>query len=325
MPETLAQEQKRIKSNFEDIVATRASMDDEAKKAAYAFLDYCNAKNIAYQWSSTNRWNLRARSKIIGYICIGVRSRDDDSWRIMLDLKELLQYEDFIQKEGLTEIIHSNINYCEACNKSMCGKLRNPMITKILGKEFHNLCGVFVCFKNPTIEALDDIRKIIDFRLILSHGTASRPIIDPITEGLSRIDNKLCISAVSNLDGKTNENMGNLFNGKYNNYFYAGPYDGHMSTGSSHSILFELDEPAEFKLYGIVTGLRLDVPDKWELYGSASKDEPWVLIDSQNDFPKPVTLYTEKAFKIDAPKPYKYYHITFEGQYFVVSQVHFYI
>jgi len=104
MPETLAQEQKRTKPKFEDIAATRASMNGQAKQVVYAFLDYCDAKSITYKWSSTNRWNLNAKSKSLGYIGIGVRSRADDSWSIILDLKELLQYEDFIQKEGLTII-----------------------------------------------------------------------------------------------------------------------------------------------------------------------------------------------------------------------------
>jgi len=321
MAETLAQEQRRTKPKFEDIIASRASMDDEAKQVAFAFLDYCNAKNITYRWSSTNRWNLNAKSKALGYICIGVRSRDDDSWSIMLDLRELLQYEDFIQKENLTEIIYSNIHYCEKCNQAMCGKSEeNPKITEVLGREFRNLCSVSASFKNPTAKALDDIRKILDFRLTFSHGTPNRPIFDSVTDGLTRVDNKRRVVRVSELQG-SNLN----FDCKYNGYFYVGPYESFMAKGGSNDVVFKLDEPVELKMYSLITGLRLDVPDSWTLYGAESKDGPWMLLDARDNFPKPVTLHTEKAFTIAAPKACQYYRITLAGWYFVLSQVHLYI
>ena len=223
MAETLAQAQRRTKPKLKDIIASRASMDDEAKQAAYTFLDYCDAKNITYKWSSTNRWNLNVKGKSIGYIGIGVRKHDDNSWNIITGLSELLQYEDFIQKESLVEIICNNIHYCEGCNKVVCSKSAT-----ILGKEYHNLCGVGVCFKNPDTETLKSVQKILDFRLNLSHGTANRPILDPGTDGLRRVNTK------------------------------------------------------------------------------------------------PVTLYAEKVFEINAPKAYQYYRITFESRQFVLSQVHLY-
>ena len=318
--ETLAQEQRRTKPNLEDKIAARASMDEEAKQVAYAFLDYCNAKNITYKWSSTNRWNLNAKGKTLGYVGIGIRKHDDNSWNIITGLSELLQYEDFIHKEGLAEVIYNNIHYCEECNKIVCSRSAT-----ILGKEYHNLCGVAMCFKNPDTEALKSVQKILDFRLNISHGTASRPILDPVTDGLHRINNKLRVSQVSDLHGSTNVNMDNLFDGKYNSYCYAGSYESFMLTGSNHDIVFQLDEASELKIYGLVTGLRLDAPDKWALYGAESRNGQWVLLDTQDEFPKPVTLYTEKTFRINTPKAYRYYRITFESQYFVISQVHLYV
>jgi hypothetical protein len=309
MSETLAKEQMKNKPKLEDILASRASMETEAKQAAFAFLNYCNAKNITYKWSSTNRWNLKAKSKSLGYIGIGVRERDDNSWNILLNHREIVQYEDFIQKEGLTEIVYNNLNYCEGCNgnsgcMSCTGKLR---------------------FENPDSEMLESVKKILDFGLALSHGTASRPIFDPVTNGLTRIDNKLRVSGITDLHGSFNANIDNLFNNKYNNYFYAGPYELYMSKGESHNILFQLNEPVELQMYGLVTGLRHDVPDSWSLYGAESKDGSWTLLDARDKFPKPVTLYTEKAFRINAPKAYQYYRITLESWQFVISQIHLYI
>jgi len=316
--ETLAQEQRRTKPKFEDIIATRASMDDEAKKVAYAFLDYCNAKNITYKWSSTNRWNLNMKGKSLGYIGIGERDVDDDSWNLVMNLKEILQYEDDIQKEGLAEFVGNNILDCRGCSYN-CAKSAT-----ISGKEYHGICNVGTNLKNPNGETLKSVQKTLDFLLALTHGTASRPIIDATTNGLTRIDNKLRISAISDLQGNANENMDHLFNNKYNSYFYVGPYEHQVKQGIQN-IVFQLDKPVELKMYSLVTGLRLDVPKKWALYGAVSEDGPWTLLDNRDEFPKPVTLYTEKAFKIASPQSYQYYQIKFEGWYFVVSQIHLYV
>jgi hypothetical protein len=261
MSETIAQEQRRTRPKLENIIASRANMDNEAKQAAYEFLDYCNAKKITYKWSSTNRWNLNFKGKSLGYIGIGERENDDNSWSIVTGVGELLQYEDFIQKEGLAELVCNNIRYCVKCI-NLC----TTKSATIFGKEFHNICNGNSCFKNPNAEVIMNIQKILDFRLALSHGTAGRPILDPGTDGLIRIDNKLCVSGVTDLHGASNENMGNLFNGKYNSYFYAGPYESFMTKGGIHDIVFQLDEPVELKMYGLITGLWLDVPDRWVLY-----------------------------------------------------------
>jgi len=317
MSETLAKKQQKVKPILEEIIASRASMNTEAKQVAYAFLDYCNAKNITYKWSSTNRWNLNIKGKSIGYIGIGARKRDDNSWNILMNEKELVQYQDFIERESLLEIIHNNIGYCIKCHGNC-----TPKSATILGKIFNNVCSG-LCFKNPDVDTLENIKKILDFILQLTHGTASRPILDAATDGLTRIDNKLYVSGVSDLQGNSNENISNLFNGKCGDYFYAGPYD-YQSNGNSHDILFELDKSVELKMYGLVSGLRLDVPNGWTLYGAASTAGEWVMLDTRSEFSKPVTLYTEKAFSIDNPEAYQHYMITLDGSYFVLSQIYLY-
>ena len=86
---SIAKEQQKTKPKLEEIISTRVSMDEEAKQIVYAFLDYCNAKNITYKWNSANRWNLNAKGKSLGYIGIGVRETDDNSWSILLNHREL--------------------------------------------------------------------------------------------------------------------------------------------------------------------------------------------------------------------------------------------
>jgi hypothetical protein len=306
MSDSLAKKQEKVKPILEDVIALNENLNDEAKQNLLAFLEYCNAKNISYKWSSTNRWNLKAKGDSIGYIGIGNRAVNDNSWSVLMNQRRFIQHEDFLAKKGLTEMVHNSLFYCKGCNGNSgcvaCTALR---------------------FENPDTNVINGIQKIIDFILSLPRGTGNRPILDPATDGLSRIDNKKRVSGVTDLEGNSNGNMDSLFNGKCNSYFYAGPYD-YMSRGDNHDIVFELDEPAELKMYGLVTGLRHNVPSGWVLYGATSKDGTWTLLDSQTEFPKPVMLYTEKAFNIDIPKAYQYYKITLEGSSFVLSQIHRY-
>jgi len=331
MAETLAQEQRRIKPRVEDLITARANMNEEAKQLAFSFLEYCIDKNIKYDWSSTNRWNLKIKGRSIGYVGIGVRKIDDDSWNIIFGINELLQYEYFILKEDLAETIHNNIHFCGKCHsKHETCALKSATI---LGKEYHNICGGNVCFKNPDSVTIASVRKIIDFILTLLHGTTSRPIRDNATSSLTRIDNKLRVVNITDSNGNTNENMDSLFGCKFARrkhdlkYFYVGRtmYSEFNVNKNIHEIIFELNEPIELLMYSLTTSLRLDVPECWSLYGAAAKNEPWVLIDEQAEFPRPVTLYTEKAFKIDNPKSYRYYRILFKGSSFVLSLLSFYI
>jgi len=107
--ESLAKKQRKTKPKLEDFIAS--SMDDEVKQVLFAFLDYCDSEKITYRWSATNRWNLYAKDKSLGYIGIG-----DNSWRILLNHREIVQYEDFIQKEGLSEAMYNNLHFCEGCD-----------------------------------------------------------------------------------------------------------------------------------------------------------------------------------------------------------------
>ncbi|MDR2570135.1 MAG: hypothetical protein LBD23_07530 [Oscillospiraceae bacterium] len=316
MTDTLAVEQAKTKPKLEDVIKV---LDIKLQKNVLAFLDYCKAKNIIYPWSSTNRWTLKIKGKPIGGIGVGKRVISDNSWYAIADLRGMLQYDDALQKEGLTEIILNNIKQCDGC--AGCGPGRTA---KILGKEFNNVCGTAVSFKNPDTDALEDFQKVLNFRMAIPQGTQSRPFTDPQTEGLVRIDNKQHVNRISDLEGNSSENLNRLFDGKYVEKYYVWPYGEFKTTENIHEILFELDEPAELKMYSLVTAMRPDVPQKWTLYGSASKTEPWIQLDVRESFPKPVTNYTEKAFEIDEPGVYQYYRITFEGRNFVISQIHLY-
>ena len=173
------------------------------------------------------------------------------------------------------------------------------------------------------MSTIEQMQQLIDIRLAIPRGTAARPLLDPATTGFTRINNKH-VRGISDLDGNTSPNMHLLFDGKYDKYYYAGPYGEYKSDKTSHDIIFELDEATQLVMYGIVTSMRTDAPQKWRLYGAVSNNGPWEKLDEHNEFPKPITSYTEKAFKINSPATYQYYRITLEGWTFMVSQLHLY-
>jgi len=323
MTETIAQQQARTKPKLEEFIA--AHLSDGLQQDVLVFLEYCKTKKVSYQWSSTNTWTLKAKGKGIGLISIC-----DAGWTVCVGFVELIQYDDFIEKENLQSDILSHLRHCTNCN-AHC----TPGYTQeILGKQYRRLCRAMffldkkVClnFTNPNTTAMDKIKRMIDFRLVLSHGTANRPILDPSTEGLTRIDNTQRITGVTDLQGNPIKNqitsgasINNLFDGKYSSYarFWANE--------NSFDIVLQLDKPIELTKYSLVTSSQLQVPDSWKLYGAAAPNELWTLLDEQDKFPKPVTSYTERAFSIDAPEKYLYYRFVFKKCKFDLSQIHLYL
>jgi len=320
MTETVAQEQARTKPELENFIAVHLS--PEVQQDILAFLDYCKVKKISYPWSSTNSWTLKTKGKSIGTIHIPGNKEIEKGgvlWSVGLNMKDLLQYDDFFFTNELQSIILHNWKPCANCSPCAPG-----YTGKFLGKEHHNLCqGLHKVFRNPDAKDIESVEKIIDFRMSVTHGTAARPLFDSETHGLTRIDNKKRIIGISDLKENPfpigpNESVNYLFDGKYASYarFHAGE--------TSHDVLFQLDEPAELVMYSLVTGFRIDPPDGWKLYGAVSKDGVWTLLDAREEFPKPLTNFTERAFKIGTPGTYRCYRITFEGRKIILAQVHLY-
>ena len=276
-----------------------------------------------------NTWTLKVKGKSIGYIHIDDEN-DTNHWTIWLHLTELFQYGQFLIQENLQNVISNAIKCCTGCS-TYCA----PGYTdKILGKEYRGLCRAMyhvdknnqcMHFIDPDAEAMDKIKRIIDFRLALSHGTANRPIFDLATSELTRVNNKSLVKGIADLQGNPIENqitagssIDKLFDDNYKSYarFWANE--------NSYDFAFKLNEPIELAMYSFVTSVQLQVPDSWKLYGAAFPNESWTLLDEQNEFPKPVTSYTEKSFVIDTPSAYQWFRLVFRKCKFDLSQVHLY-
>ena len=217
--ESLAKQQAKTKPTPEDIIALNLTGDETQN--ALAFLAYCKAKKISYPWSSTNRWNMKAKGKSIGWIDIGGERKGnvDGSWYIDIDMRELRQYEDAIEKERLSEFVQKHLKVCTACASCAPG-----VNVTLFGKDFANICyGIPLYICNPDTDTIENAQELINIRLAIPRGTAARPLLDASTDGFARIDNKR-ISGISDMDGNTNANMCLLFDGKYDKYYYAGPY-----------------------------------------------------------------------------------------------------
>jgi len=322
MPEnnmSLAKQQAKTKPTPEEIIAS--SLTGINSQHACNFLKMCKANKVSYPWSSTNRWNMKSKGKSIGWIDIGGerKGNKNGSWYIEIDMRELRQYEDTIVKEDLSDFVIKHIKTCISCASCTPG-----VNIKLFGNELQNICyGIPLYFCDPNANTIENIIKLINMRMAIPRGTAARPLLDTATDGLERIDNKH-ISNIMDKDGHTDANMSLLFDGKYDKYYYAGPYGEYKSNRTSHDIMFELNKPKKIVMYGIVSSMRTDLPQKWTLYGAVSTNGEWVKLDTQEEFPKPITSYTEKAFKIHTPGEYKYYCITFGGRTFMVSQLHLY-
>ena len=320
MTESLAKEQAKIKPALEEII--KSELNSTKQKDVLAFLDYCKSRKVSYHWSSTNRWNMKAKGKSIGYIDIGGerKGNNEGSWYLDLDLRELHQYDEILEKENLSGLVCKYLKQC-----FVCGSCSPGSTVTFFGKEFKNVCHGLIAYVNdPDAGTMTDVQKLIDIRLAIPQGTANRPIKTPEVEGLQQIDNKLQVINITDLQGVSNENITLLFDGKYDKYYYIGPYGPFKTDKNSHDVVFELHEPETIKMYSLVTSKRPDAPPGWTFYGAASRDGPWLTLDRQDEFPKPVTSYTEKAFEITAPGLYKYYRITFEGRWFMISQLHLY-
>ena len=322
MSPTIAQEQAKSKPKLSDYITTH--LNSELQQDVLAFLDYCKSAKVTYPWGSLNTWTLKARGRTYGGICID----GENDWAIWLHLTELFQYDDFLIQEGLQDAVKNSLKQCTGCS---------PYCTPgyadiILGEEHRHLCrGMFyvdrnihsIEFKNPDHASTEKIKRIINFKLAIPHGTPARPVCDPAASAYRRIDNACRVSDVTDMQGNSfkaapNMSVSYLFDGEYSTYARF------FSKDDCFNIIFRLDEPAELAMYGLVTASQLLVPDSWKLYGASARDGEWTLLDARDAFPKPVTSYTEWAFAIGSPQPFMWYRLSFDVCKFDLSQVHLY-
>ena len=270
-------------------------------------------------WASANTWNIKHKGKVILYIRMtGAdyfthrKDIEDGSWLIAppFDIKH--DYSDFSTK-AFKEAVWRNVNYCAGCIKCKPGNSYN-----ILGSEFEKVCNSIISFVNPTVEDIDCVKKLIEYKINSPeiHGTPKKPLLDSKTDGLVRMDNKTDITDVSGTNGV---NATKLFDLKY----------AMFHSRSDCEVIFSTVEPVTLMMYGLVTYKEDKFPSRWSLFGKINEGDSWVQLDSRmktDVFSEPFIYYSEKTFEIATRNIYQHYKFTFEGNgLYFLSQVHFYI
>ena len=87
---------------------------------------------------------------------------DSESWTFWSDDSGAATFGDGSLDEQLKETIWKHVGVCENVNKCFdgCKKSRKA----IFGKEFDNVCGTAICFKNPDSAAVECLKIIVEIR-----------------------------------------------------------------------------------------------------------------------------------------------------------------
>jgi hypothetical protein len=315
---TLSQSQMKTRPKIGDVVGD--ILCGEKLAIALDFIAYLKENKLNLSWSSANTWHLKHNGKVVLFIRMtGAEyfthrnNIEDGSWLISppFDIKH--DYADFSTDKAFKEAVWRNVNYCAACIKCKPGNSYN-----ILGKNFEGVCNSVVAFVNPTLEDVDCVKKLIEYKISLPeiHGTPKKPLLDTKTDGLVRLDNK---SYIKDITGTNGVNAAKLFDLKY----------AMFHSKSDCEVFFSTAEPVILMMYGLVTYKEDKLPSGWSLFGKNNDDDSWVQLDSQTRtavFSEPMVFYCEKAFEIATRNIYQHYKLNFEGEgLYFLSQVHFYI
>ena len=313
-------EQKTTKPKIESVITEYQFLHSGVKEMLQDFIIWLKSNKISLGWASSNAWKMAYKGSRLGTVRLyeGSLYIDPPFGNNDGDLEK------FIINENLAEIIWNNVEFCVNCFCATPGHS-----ARILGRDFENVCHS-VRFKDPGTDEFACAKKLLEYviKTSQSNSTAKRPVFDPETAGLTRIENKMRVSGVSDLRGIPNENAERLFDGDYSQSLYVGPYGPYKSDGRSCEITFHLDVPVTIEMYSIVTNKNGVIPNSWILYGAVSENDFRKQLDARintDAFTEPIPQFSEKAFKVDNPGSYRYYKIVFEGGAFQLSQMHFYV
>jgi len=164
-------DEKTTRPTLSDFI--EGKLDGSAKQSLLDFIEYCKANKMPIRLSSGYLWGVYYKGKRVATIEItvkGVRrgqyTHKDDSWIIGVSYVnfESNEIENLIKNENLSETICANITYCKGCLKGCVGNQSQGITRKIAGKVFNKVCLSGVGFKNPDVEALDCVKKLMEIR-----------------------------------------------------------------------------------------------------------------------------------------------------------------
>ncbi|GHV07212.1 hypothetical protein FACS189485_17140 [Spirochaetia bacterium] len=140
----------------------------DVQKNALEFVAYLRASEMLFErgkgyWEDKLYWLIKYKNEYVCFILINGSEEkiEHDDWIIWSDDSGSNWFEDFPIDEHIKEIVWENIDFC-----ANCGSCGNPGGTRkmIFGKEFNNVCITTMKFKNPDIEALECMKKMVEIR-----------------------------------------------------------------------------------------------------------------------------------------------------------------
>jgi len=151
-------EQKMMKLKIEDEIPVY--LEGETRRSALDFVAYMRANKMQPSWQSTNSWKANYKGQNIcvirlskGSWCVVPRI---SRWNKLVNSYNLFENE--IAEEGLTGIVHANVNICRSC--ANCGP---GWEMTFLGKTFGNVChNVPVRYIDPGAAEIGCIKKVLD-------------------------------------------------------------------------------------------------------------------------------------------------------------------
>ena len=170
--------QQRQEENHLNIVNTLDTcVTGEVRQTVIDFLEYCKENKMTFRNANPINyfnWNLHFKGNGIGTLRFrhkGGRIGQSQRYReenycyitVGIDLRNP-EVENFVINENLSEVVWTNVKYCEGC-LSTCSPGRDMTL---FGKTLNNVCGYntdkYLQFINPNPESLKYIKNLLEFR-----------------------------------------------------------------------------------------------------------------------------------------------------------------
>lgn len=151
-------EGKKTKPQAEEEI--NALLISERKQNALDFVSYIKSLRMTPQWTSANSWAVSYKGKRVCYIKLVMR-QEENGWYIRPAVRYDDALRDFCREEHLEEIMLENVHYCVGC-----GKCKPGMTATFFDKELKYVCSSPIDFEfhNPNVEALDCVKKLVEYR-----------------------------------------------------------------------------------------------------------------------------------------------------------------
>ena len=151
-------EQKAMKLKIEDEIPK--FLEGDMKRSALDFVAYMRASKMQPSWQSTNSWKASFKGQNIcvirlsnGSWCVVPRI---SRWNKLIGTYDI--YEEELKRDGLTDIVLANVNFCRSC--AGCGP---GWKMTFFGMEHENVChNVPVRYIDPGETEIDCIKKVLE-------------------------------------------------------------------------------------------------------------------------------------------------------------------